>query len=69
MEKVVLQPRPQARLSAPDYVIEQIKQALVSESLKPGDRLPSESELEALYGVSRGSIRQAMIQPPRLTPF
>ena len=60
MEKVVLQPRPQARLSAPDYVIEQIKQALVSESLKPGDRLPSESELEALYGVSRGSIRQAM---------
>ena len=59
-EKAKLQARPQVRLSAPDYVIEQIKQALVEERLNPGDRLPSESELEELYGVSRGSIRQAM---------
>ena len=59
-DKAKLQARPQVRLSAPDYVIEQIKQALVEERLKPGDRIPAETELEALYGVSRGSIRQAM---------
>ena len=60
MEKAALQAKPQVRLSAPDYVIEQIKQALAQERLKPGDRLPAETELEVLYGVSRGSIRQAM---------
>ena len=41
-------------------VIEQIKQALAEGRLKPGDRLPAETELEVLFGVSRGSIRQAM---------
>ena len=60
MEKTNLQAKPQVRLSAPDYVIEQIKEALAEERLKPGDRLPAETELEVLYGVSRGSIRQAM---------
>ena len=60
MEKAALQAKPQVRLSAPDYVIEQIKQALAEGRLKPGDRLPAEPELEVLYGVSRGSIRQAM---------
>ena len=55
-----LQAKPQVRLSAPDYVIEQIKQALIEARLRPGDRVPAETELEALYGVSRGSIRQAM---------
>lgn len=60
MEKATLQAKPQVRLSAPDYVIEQIKQALAEERLKPGDRLPAETELEVLFGVSRGSIRQAM---------
>ena len=60
MDKVSLQAKPQIRLSAPDYVIEQIKQALAEGRLKPGDRLPAETELEVLFGVSRGSIRQAM---------
>ena len=60
MDKAGLQAKPQVRLSAPDYVIEQIKEALAEERLKPGDRLPAETELEVLYGVSRGSIRQAM---------
>ena len=60
MDKVSLQAKPQVRLSAPDYVIEQLKQAIAEKRLKPGDRLPAETELEALYGVSRGSIRQAM---------
>lgn len=60
MDKALLQAKPQVRLSAPDYVIDQLKQAMAEKRLKPGDRLPAETELEALYGVSRGSIRQAM---------
>lgn len=54
------QSRPQAGQSAPDYVISQIREALLSSALKPGDRVPSELELSELCGVSRGSVRQAM---------
>ena len=32
----------------------------MSGALKPGDRMPSETELAELCGVSRGSVRQAM---------
>lgn len=54
------QPTPQDTKGAPDYVIDQIQQALISGTLTPGERLPSESELAASFHVSRGSIRQAM---------
>ncbi len=60
MNKVKLAARPIGRQSAPDYVVEQIKTGLIERSIRPGDRLPSEPELAELYGVSRGSIRQAM---------
>lgn len=60
MDQTVLQARPKVKKSAPDYVIDQIRQALVEERLKPGDKFPAEPELEELYGVSRGSVRQAM---------
>ena len=53
-------PKPRTNISAPNYVIEEIRDALLNRSMKPGDRLPSELELAALYGVSRGSVRQAM---------
>jgi len=53
-------PRPQETVSAPNYVIEQIREALFNRELKPGDRLPSETELGSMFGVSRGSVRQAM---------
>ena len=53
-------PRPQETISAPNYVIDQIREALFSRQLKPGDRLPSETELENMFSVSRGSVRQAM---------
>lgn len=53
-------PRPNSRVSAPNYVINQIKQGLLERKINPGDRLPSESELVELMGVSRGSVRQAM---------
>lgn len=35
-------------------------QKLITESLKPGDQLPSEPELAATYGVSRSSVRETL---------
>jgi GntR family transcriptional regulator len=50
------------RLAVPLYV--QLREALRSQieeqGLRPGDRLPTEVELEARYGVSRSTIRQAV---------
>lgn len=46
--------------SAVDHVINQIKDQLMSGSMKPGDKLPSETELCKSLGVSRGSLRSAM---------
>ncbi len=40
-------------------IIEQIREAILNESLKPGDRLPSESELAKRFGVSKSSLREA----------
>lgn len=53
-------PRPQETKSAPNYVIDQIREALFSRELKPGDRLPSETELGNMFSVSRGSVRQPL---------
>lgn len=60
MDTTVWKPRRQEAKSAPNFVINQIRQALFERKLKPGDRLPSETELGEAFGVSRGSIRQAM---------
>jgi GntR family transcriptional regulator len=50
------------RTAVPLYV--QLREALRSEierrGLRPGDRLPTEAELEQLHGVSRSTIRQAV---------
>ena len=42
-----------------DVVIERLKSYICSEGLKPGDRLPNETELAATFGVSRPSLREA----------
>lgn len=60
MPENIWNPQSNTRVSAPNFVINQIKQGLLERKLKPGDRLPSESELVELMGVSRGSVRQAM---------
>lgn len=60
MSDSVWSPNSKVHLSAPDFVIAQIKQGLIEHKLNPGDRLPSETELGELMGVSRGSVRQAM---------
>jgi GntR family transcriptional repressor for pyruvate dehydrogenase complex len=41
-------------------VLDRIKQALINKELKPGDLLPSETELVANLGVGKTSIREAI---------
>jgi len=48
------------RESAVERVINVIKEALITEKLLPGERLPSETELSRSLAISRGSIREAM---------
>ncbi len=51
--------RPQRR-TRPVRVAEAIKDWVVEQGLQPGDRLPGESELIARFGMSKGTIREAM---------
>ncbi len=41
-------------------VVEQIQEAILDGRLKPGDTLPSEMKLKAMFDASRGSIREAL---------
>jgi DNA-binding FadR family transcriptional regulator len=41
-------------------VAEEIKAWIVSEDMKPGDRLPAEKALIEAFGVSRGTMREAL---------
>jgi DNA-binding FadR family transcriptional regulator len=43
-----------------DEAIEKIKGMIVSGALRPGDRLPKESELASDLGLSRNSLREAV---------
>lgn len=44
----------------PTAVAQKIKLMIVERDMKPGDRLPTESELSELFGVSRSTLREAM---------
>jgi DNA-binding FadR family transcriptional regulator len=44
-----------------EQIAEQIQELIRSRALRPGDRLPAERELAAMLGVSRPSVREAMI--------
>ena len=46
--------------SAVDFVIKTFKDQLEKKELRPGDRLPNETELAEMLSVSRGSVREAM---------
>jgi GntR family transcriptional repressor for pyruvate dehydrogenase complex len=41
-------------------IVEQIRETIISGRLKPGDRLPSEKDLAAEFGVSKASLREAL---------
>ncbi|MEO3765075.1 FadR/GntR family transcriptional regulator [Streptomyces sp. B8F3] len=47
-------------MAVTDEAIEKIKGMIVSGKLRPGDRLPKESELAAELGLSRNSLREAV---------
>lgn len=42
-------------------IADQIRAYIASGGLKPGDRLPSERDMATMFGVSRPSVREAMI--------
>ncbi len=48
------------KLSRPVQVAEAIKDWVVKQGLQAGDRLPNEVELIAQFGMSKGTIREAM---------
>jgi GntR family transcriptional repressor for pyruvate dehydrogenase complex len=52
-------PPPQRR-SRPVQVADRIKDWVVERDLKTGARLPSEAEMIAQFGVSKGTVREAM---------
>lgn len=45
---------------AANGVIDQVKQQIIAGFLRPGDRLPSEQELAAQFGVSRPTVRESL---------
>ncbi len=46
--------------SLPEVVFKEIQRLIAEGELRPGDRLPSETELADRFGVGRSSIREAM---------
>jgi GntR family transcriptional repressor for pyruvate dehydrogenase complex len=51
---------PQRMEKISDRIIAQIRDIVLSGELKPGDRLGSEKELIAQFGVSKGTLREAL---------
>lgn len=49
-------------MSISDQVCAQIKQLILDKSWKPGEKIPSETELAEVFGVSRVSIREALLK-------
>lgn len=54
--------KPIQRVSISDQVCEQIKEMILDNTLKPGQKIPSETELAESFGVSRVSIREALLK-------
>ena len=46
-------------ISATEAVAQRVLEMIESGTLKPGDRLPSEEEMTAAFGVGRSSVREA----------
>jgi GntR family transcriptional repressor for pyruvate dehydrogenase complex len=56
---IVLEPIRPKKIS--EEIVNQIKQLISRGELKPGDRIPSERELATMLGVSRPSVREAIM--------
>ena len=46
--------------SVSQQVFDQLREQILSGGWKPGDKLPSENELAAQFGVSRVTVRNAL---------
>jgi DNA-binding FadR family transcriptional regulator len=46
--------------SIPEFLVDQIMKQIKSGKRKPGEVLPSQRELERMFGVCLGSIREAI---------
>lgn len=60
MPRAITLSKPDRRQSRPVRVAERIKQWVVEEGLKAGDRIPSEQELIERFGMAKSTIREAM---------
>src|SRR5210317_1695777 len=56
---IVLEPIRPKKIS--EEIVSQVKQLISKGELKPGDRIPSERELASMLGVSRPSVREAIM--------
>jgi GntR family transcriptional repressor for pyruvate dehydrogenase complex len=52
--------RPISVRSAASQIVEQLRGAIIDGTLRSGDRLPSEHQLAQDFGVSRGTVREAI---------
>jgi DNA-binding FadR family transcriptional regulator len=43
-----------------EKIVDEIKNAIQTDKLRPGDKLPSEMELAKIFGVSRVTVREAL---------
>jgi GntR family transcriptional regulator, transcriptional repressor for pyruvate dehydrogenase complex len=48
------------RITAPEIVLDQVKNLILNRNFLPGDKLPPEREMAELIGVSRPSLREAL---------
>ncbi len=53
-------PTPLARRRRRETIAEQIKEMVAERGLKPGERLPAERDLMAMFAASKGSVREAL---------
>ena len=60
MPPAITRSKTEAKLSRPVQVAEAIKDWVVEQGLKAGDRLPGEADLIARFGMAKGTIREAM---------
>lgn len=55
-----LKPARRKRTKLSDVIVEDVKRWIVTEQMKPGDKLPNEKDLIDLYECSKGTVREAL---------
>ena len=57
---MLTRPLRRKRQKLSDVIVESVKRSIVTDALKPGDRLPTERELMESFQCSKGSAREAL---------